>query len=88
MMLNDLYKKMIKDEAEKPVIDEFLRYSPLSWGHLTFTGRYTFKSSKTKIELQKQIDLLEKKLRKDLWKKKKILTTYSSNCYCKNMFLQ
>lgn len=71
MMLNDLYKKIIKEEAEKSVIDEFLRYSPLSWGHFTFTGRYTFKSSKTKIELQKQIDLLEKKLRKDLWKKKK-----------------
>lgn len=69
MMLNDLYKKMLKEKAKKYIIDEFLRYSPLSWGHLTFTGRYTFKNSKAKIELQNQIDSLEKKLRNDLWKK-------------------
>ena len=63
-----------------------------------FTGRYTFKSSKTKIELQKQIDLLEKncvkiyRKRKNLdWKipylsKSIIFVAFSCSCALSSAF--
>jgi TnpA family transposase len=41
-MLNTLYQKMIRKGTPQSIIDEFIRISPIAWGHITFTGRYSF----------------------------------------------
>jgi len=69
-ILNSLYEKMVTDGVDQSVIDEFLRTSPIAWGYLTFTGRYNFKNSKTKIDLEKTVNSLVEKLLQTLLKKR------------------
>ena len=40
----------------------------IAWSYITFTGRYNFKSSSSKINLQETISALEAKIRTTLWK--------------------
>lgn len=70
-ILNTLYEKMIAEGVSKSVIDEFIRTSPIAWGHITFTGRYSFKKSNGKINLKGMINALEAKLRATIWKNDK-----------------
>lgn len=67
-LLNNIYKKMLAEGAPQSVIDEFIRTSPIAWSYITFTGRYNFKSSSSKINLQETISALEAKIRTTLWK--------------------
>ena len=69
-ILNSLYEKMVTDGVDQSIIDEFLRTSPIAWGYLTFTGRYNFKNSKTKIDLEKTVNSLVEKLLQTLLKKR------------------
>jgi TnpA family transposase len=61
-ILNILYEKLIEAKAPKPVIDNFLRISPVAWNHIAFTGRYNFIKDSSTIDLENVIKLLEGKL--------------------------
>jgi hypothetical protein len=70
-ILDILYKKMIAKNPPQHILNEFARISPISWSHITFTGRYNFKNTDNKIDIDKMINILEEKLRKTLLTKGK-----------------
>ena len=69
-ILNSLYEKMVANGVDQSIIDEFLRTSPIAWGYLTFTGRYNFRNSKTKIDLERTVNSLAEKLLQTLLQKR------------------
>lgn len=73
IILNNLYAKSLKAGQKASDLEELLRISPMSWMHIAFTGRYTFKNGNKKIDLKEMINILTKELRarkKKAYKKK------------------
>jgi hypothetical protein len=58
---------MLANGAPQDVIDEFTRISPISWTHPLFTGRYGFKRSSGKIEVEAMAQILENHLKQHFW---------------------
>ena len=63
IILNNLYAKSLKAGQKASDLEELLRISPMSWMHIAFTGRYTFKNGNKKIDLKEMIDILTKELK-------------------------
>ena len=65
-LLNILYKKLVEEDAPQGILDKFRKISPVAWTHINFTGRYSFRKSDGKIDLEAMIEALEEKFRKSL----------------------
>jgi hypothetical protein len=63
-ILNITYERLIASDTPKSVIDNFIRISPVAWGHLSFTGRYNFTTDNSIMDLEKIVRFLEEKLGK------------------------
>ncbi len=63
MILNNLYVNSQKTGQTPKDLEELLRVSPMSWIHIAFTGRYTFKDGNKKIDLKEMIVILRKELK-------------------------
>jgi hypothetical protein len=50
------------------VIDEFIRISPIAWTHTLFTGRYNFKKSSGKIDVDAMARILEDHVKQHFWR--------------------
>jgi len=68
IILNSIYEKMVKEGVSQETIERFSRISPISWGHIAFTGKYNFKKRIGDIDLATMIHALEKHLKKHFWK--------------------
>lgn len=68
MILNEVYQKMLANGAPQEVIDEFTRISPIAWTHTLFTGRYSFKKSSGKIDVEAMARILEDHVRQHFWR--------------------
>lgn len=68
IILNSIYEKMVKEGVSQETIERFSRISPISWGHIAFTGKYNFKKRIWDIDLATMIHALEKHLKKHFWK--------------------
>jgi hypothetical protein len=64
-ILNIIYERLIATGVPKSVIDNFIRISPVAWGHLSFTGRYNFTKDNSIMDLEKIVRFLEEKLGKN-----------------------
>jgi len=63
IILNNIYLQSIKSKQTTEDLNNLLRISPMSWIHIAFTGRYTFKNGTKKIDLSEIIDILSKELK-------------------------
>ena len=63
IILNNLYHNLLEVGYNPEDLEELLRISPMSWIHIAFTGRYTFKNGNKKIDLKEMIDILTKELK-------------------------
>jgi len=68
MILNAVYQKMLATGAPQKVIDEFTRISPIAWTHTLFTGRYSFKKSSGKIDVEAMAKILEDHVKQHFWR--------------------
>ena len=68
MILNAVYQKMLATGAPQEVIDEFTRISPIAWTHTLFTGRYSFKKSSGKIDVEAMAKILEDHVKQHFWR--------------------
>lgn len=68
IILNAVYEKMVKDGVAQEIIDEFCRISPIAWGHILFTGRYSFKKSNGAIDIAEMAKWLEMHVKQHFWK--------------------
>ncbi len=68
MILNAVYQKMLANGASQKVIDEFVRISPIAWTHTLFTGRYSFKKSSGKIDVEAMARILEDHVKEHFWR--------------------
>lgn len=60
---------MVSEGVPEEVVEKFARISPITWQHLFFTGRYSFKkASKTSIDVAALAQLLEQHLKQAFWK--------------------
>lgn len=67
-ILNIVYEKMLKDGVSQEIIKEFGRISPIAWVHILFTGKYNFRKSNGKIDINEMANMLEKKLKASFWR--------------------
>lgn len=67
MILSAVYQKMLATGASQKVIDEFTRISPIAWTHTLFTGRYSFKKSSGKIDVEAMARILEDHVKQHFW---------------------
>ena len=63
IILNNLYLQSVKLGKKPEELENLLRISPMSWIHIAFTGRYTFKKVNKKIDLDEIIDVLSEELK-------------------------
>ena len=68
MILNAVYQKMLALGAPQEVIEEFRRISPIAWTHTLFTGRYSFKKSSGKIDVEAMANILEDHIKQHFWR--------------------
>ena len=68
MILNSVHEKMLANGASQKAIDEFIRVSPIAWTHMLFTGRYSFKKSNGKIDVEAMAQILEKHVKQLFWR--------------------
>lgn len=68
MILNAVYQRMLANGAPQAVIDEFIRISPIAWTHTLFTGRYNFKKSSGKIDVDAMARILEDHVKQHFWR--------------------
>jgi TnpA family transposase len=68
MILNAVYQRMLANGASQAVIDEFTRISPIAWTHTLFTGRYNFKKSSGKINVDAMARILEDHVKQHFWR--------------------
>lgn len=68
MILNAVYQKMLANGASLKVIDEFVRISPIAWTHTLLTGRYSFKKSSGKIDVEAMAIVLEDHVKQHFWR--------------------
>ena len=68
IILNTIYEKMLKEGVSQVIIDKFTRISPIAWAHIIFTGKYNFKKSDGRIDLDAMVSALEKQLKQHFWK--------------------
>ncbi|TON67169.1 hypothetical protein CGH51_21500 [Vibrio parahaemolyticus] len=68
MILNAVYQKMQTNGASQKVLDEFTRISPIAWTHALFTGRYSFKKSGGKIDVEAMARILEEHMKQHFWR--------------------
>jgi adenine-specific DNA methylase len=64
MLLNQLYLKLCASIGEEQAQITLSKISPVAWAHIIFTGRYHFKDYDNKMNFEKLLTLLEKKLKK------------------------
>jgi len=67
MILNSVYEKMLANGMSQEIFDEFTRISPIAWTHTLFTGRYSFKKSNGKIDVEAMAKILEDHLKQLFW---------------------
>jgi hypothetical protein len=67
MILNSVYEKMRAIGVSQVSIDEFARISPIAWTHTLFTGRYSFRKSNGKINVEAMARLLETHVKQRFW---------------------
>lgn len=67
MILNSVYEKMRANGVRQAIIDEFTRISPIAWTHTLFTGRYSFRKSNGKIDVEAMARLLEAHVKQHFW---------------------
>ena len=67
MILNSVYEKMLANGVSQEIFDEFTRISPIAWTHTLFTGRYSFKNSNGKIDVEAMAKILEDHLKQLFW---------------------
>jgi len=67
IILNAIYEKMIEDNVDQKVIDEFLRISPIAWTHILFAGKYNFKKITGNIDIIAMVSKFEKHLKQYFW---------------------
>jgi TnpA family transposase len=67
MILNSVYEKMRANGVSQEVFDEFTRISPIAWAHTLFTGRYSFKKSNGRIDVEAMAQILEDQVKKHFW---------------------
>ena len=60
---------MMKNGAEREIIEEFARISPIAWAHLLLTGRYSFKKKGGNIDIEAIAKMVEQQLKQTIWKK-------------------
>lgn len=63
IILNNIYLQSVKSKQSPEDLKNLLKISPMSWIHIAFTGRYTFKNGNKKIDLSEIIDILLKELK-------------------------
>ena len=63
IILNNIYLQSVKSKKSPEDLKNLLKISPMSWIHIAFTGRYTFKNGNKKIDLSEIIDILLKELK-------------------------
>jgi hypothetical protein len=68
IILNTIYEKMLKEGVSQAIIDKFTRISPIAWAYIIFTGKYNFKKSDGRIDLDTMASALEKHLKQHFWK--------------------
>lgn len=68
MILNAIYQKMLALGVSQEVVDEFTRISPIAWTHTLFTGRYSFKKSSGKIDVEAMARIMESHLKQHFWR--------------------
>ena len=68
MILNAVYQKILANGASQKVIDEFTRISSIAWTHALFTGRYSFKKSGGKIDVEAMARILEEHVKQHFWR--------------------
>lgn len=68
IILNTIYEKMLKEGVSQTIMDNFLRISPIAWAYIIFTGKYNFRKSDGRIDLDAMVDALEKHLKQHFWK--------------------
>ena len=68
MILNAVYQKMLALGAPQEVIEEFRRISPIAWTHTLFTGRYSFKKSSGKIDVEAMANILKDHIKQHFWR--------------------
>ena len=68
IILNTVFKKMLRDGVSQDIIDEFARISPIAWTHILFTGRYSFKKGNREIDVVAMARTLERHLKQSFWK--------------------
>lgn len=70
MILNSVYEKMLDNGVSQEIVDEFSRISPIAWTHTLFTGRYRFKKSNGKIDVEAMARILEDHVKQHFWRDK------------------
>lgn len=68
MILNAVYQKMLASGTTQQVINEFTRISPIAWTHALFTGRYSFKKSSGRIDVDTMARILENHVKQHFWR--------------------
>ena len=63
IILNKLYLEAVKSGKSAEELEKLLRISPMSWIHIAFTGRYTFKKGNKKIDLNEIVGILSEELK-------------------------
>ena len=68
IILNSIYKQMLREGVPQEVMNKFARISPIAWIHIAFTGKYNFKKNNGEIEMKDMVNALEKHLKQHFWK--------------------
>ncbi len=70
IILNSVYEKMVVENVEREIIEQFARISPIAWIHMLFTGKYNFKKNNGEIDVEEISRMFEQQLKQSFWKNK------------------
>ena len=66
MILEQIYQGLVKKVGKARAKAIMSKISPVSWGHIIFTGRYDLRGPKGKIDIAKLVDFLVERLNETL----------------------